>query len=236
MSKKDKKKKEKLTLRQRMMLLWIKLMSPSNLMEAKTSVEDNILLEESKNRKGIAKFLNMPVVGRFIMLLTTAILCLACIQAATYAYSTLHNHQVLVAIQKENALAAVPVQEIKDTSELGEIGDTVVTVYGDEGKLVQVYPATHSDASSHGKGYWFAENKALIRPATLTEIWRASGTSGAFPSILWLATLIVLIGSRSFFEGSWLDIKVKRRQWVLQILNAFLVILYWLLFVTPLIA
>lgn len=199
-------------------------------------VEGNAVVEEAKKSKGLSKILNTPLVGRVVSVLVTVLTVLAIIQASAFSSGALKNHKLMVEERAKNLYSLQSVESIKDTGKYGEIGDTVTTYLGDEGKITNVYPGVRSDKGKNGLGYYYAEERGLLRPSTFGEVWRGSGLGGAFASILWVLLLILLLGSKRWFKDTKFDVKSRRWLWILQIINGVLVVMFWLQFITPLVA
>lgn len=199
-------------------------------------VEGNAVVEEAKKSKGLSKILNTPLVGRVVSVLVTVLTVLAIIQASAFSSGALKNHKLMVEERAKNLYSLQSVESIKDTGKYGEIGDTVITYLGDEGKITNVYPGVRSDKGKNGLGYYYAEERGLLRPSTLGEVWRGSGLGGAFASTLWVLLLILLLGSKRWFKDTKFDVKSRRWLWILQIVNGVLVAMFWLQFITPLVA
>lgn len=199
-------------------------------------VEDNAVVEEAKKGKGLSRVLSTPLVGRVVSVLVTVLTVLAILQASVFSSIALKNHRLMVEEREKNLYSLQSVESIKDTGKYGEIGDTVITYLGDEGKITNVYPGVRSDKGKSGLGYYYAEERGLLRPATFGEVWRGSGLGGSFASALWVLMLILLLGSKRWFKDSKFDVKSRRWLWFLQIINGVLVIMFWLQFITPLVA
>lgn len=199
-------------------------------------VEGNAVVEEAKKSKGLSKILNTPLVGRVVSVLVTVLTVLAIIQASAFSSGALKNHKLMVEERAKNLYSLQSVESIKDTGKYGEIGDTVTTYLGDEGKITNVYPGVRSDRGKNGLGYYYAEERGLLRPSTFVEVWRGSGLGGAFASTLWVLLLILLLGSKRWFKDTKFDVKSRRWLWLLQIINGVLVVMFWLQFITPLVA
>lgn len=199
-------------------------------------VEGNAVVEEAKKSKGLSKILNTPLVGRVVSVLVIVLTVLAIIQASAFSSGALKNHKLMVEERAKNLYSLQSVESIKDTGKYGEIGDTVITYLGDEGKITNVYPGVRSDKGKNGLGYYYAEERGLLRPSTFGEVWRGSGLGGAFASTLWVLLLILLLGSKRWFKDTKFDVKSRRWLWLLQIINGVLVVMFWLQFITPLVA
>ena len=199
-------------------------------------VEDNAVVEEAKKGKGLSRVLNTPLVGRVVSVLVTVLTVLAILQASVFSSIALKNHRLMVEEREKNLYSLQSVESIKDTGKYGEIGDTVTTYLGDEGKITNVYPGVRSDKGKSGLGYYYAEERGMLRPATFGEVWRGSGLGGAFASALWVLMLILLLGSKRWFKDTKFDVKSRRWLWFLQIINGVLVVMFWLQFITPLVA
>lgn len=196
----------------------------------------NAVIDEAKQNKGLSRVLNTPLVGRVVSMLVTVLIVLAILQASMFSSAALKNHKIMLEERAKNVYSLQSVKSIKDTGKYGEIGDTVTTYLGDEGKIINVYPGVRSDRGKYGHGYYYAEERGLLRPSTFKEVWNGSGLGGAFASILWVMTLILLLGSNRWFKGSKFDVKSRRWLWLLQIINGVLVVVFWVQFVTPLVA
>lgn len=199
-------------------------------------IEDNAVVEEAKKGKGLSRVLNTPLVGRVVSVLVTVLTVLAILQASVFSSIALKNHRLMVEEREKNLYSLQSVESIKDTGKYGEIGDTVTTYLGDEGKITNVYPGVRSDKGKSGLGYYYAEERGLLRPATFGEVWRGSGLGGSFATALWVLMLILLLGSKRWFKDSKFDVKSRRWLWFLQIINGVLVVMFWLQFITPLVA
>ena len=213
-----------------MLLGFIRLSNP---VEAPT---ENAVIDEAKQNKGLSRVLNTPLVGRVVSVLVTVLIVLAILQASMFSSAALKNHKIMIEERAKNVYSLQSVKSIKDTGKYGEIGDTVTTYLGDEGKITNVYPGVRSDRGKYGLGYYYAGERGLLRPSTFKEVWNGSGLGGAFASILWVMVLILLLGSNRWFKGSKFDVKSRRWLWLLQIINGVLVIVFWVQFVTPLVA
>lgn len=197
---------------------------------------DNVIVDEAKKNKGLSRVLNTPLVGRVVSVLVTVLIVLSILQASMFSSAALKNHKVMLEERAKNLYSLQSVESIKDTGKYGEIGDTVTTYLGDEGKITNVYPGVRSDRGKNGLGYYYAKERGLLRPATFGEVWRGSGLGGAFASILWVLMLILLLGSKRWFKDSKFDVKSRRWLWFLQVINGVLVAMFWVQFVTPLVA
>lgn len=199
-------------------------------------VEGNAVVEEAAKGKGLSRVLNTPLVGRVVSVLVTVLTVLAILQASVFSSVALKNHKLMVEEREKNLYSLQSVESIKDTGKYGEIGDTVTTYLGDEGKITNVYPGVRSDKGKNGLGYYYAKERGLLRPSTFGEVWRGSGLGGSFASALWVLILILLLGSKRWFKDSKFDMKSRRWLWLLQIINGVLVVIFWLQFITPLVA
>lgn len=197
---------------------------------------DNVIVDEAKKNKGLTRVLNTPLVGRVVSVLVTVLIVLSILQASMFSSAALKNHKVMLEERAKNLYSLQSVESIQDTGKYGELGDTVTTYLGDEGKITNVYPGVRSDRGKNGLGYYYAKESGLLRPATFGEVWRGSGLGGAFASILWVMMLILLLGSKRWFKDSKFDVKSRRWLWFLQIINGVLVVVFWVQFVTPLVA
>ena len=197
---------------------------------------DNVIVDEAKKNKGLSRVLNTPLVGRVVSVLVTVLIVLSILQASMFSSAALKNHKVMLEERAKNLYSLQSVESIQDTGKYGELGDTVTTYLGDEGKITNVYPGVRSDRGKNGLGYYYAKERGLLRPATFGEVWRGSGLGGAFASILWVMMLILLLGSKHWFKDSKFDVKSRRWLWFLQIINGVLVAIFWVQFVTPLVA
>lgn len=199
-------------------------------------VPDNAVVDEAKKNKGLSRVLNTPLVGRVVSVLVTVLIVLSILQASMFSSAALKNHKVMLEERAKNLYSLQSVESIQDTGKYGEIGDTVTTYLGDEGKITNVYPGVRSDRGKNGLGYYYAKERGLLRPATFGEVWRGSGLGGAFASILWVLMLILLLGSKRWFKDSKFDVKSRRWLWFLQVINGVLVVMFWVQFATPLVA
>lgn len=213
-----------------MLLGFIRLSNPVE------APKDNAVIDEAKQNKGLSRVLNTPLVGRVVSVLVTVLIVLAILQASMFSSAALKNHKIMLEERAKNVYSLQSVKSIKDTGKYGEIGDTVTTYLGDEGKITNVYPGVRSDRGKYGHGYYYAEERGLLRPSTFKEVWNGSGLGGAFASILWVMVLILLLGSNRWFKDSKFDVKSRRWLWLLQIINGVLVVVFWVQFVTPLVA
>lgn len=177
-SKSDAKKPNFFTrLHTAMLLGFIRLSNP---VEAST---ENAVIDEAKQNKGLSRVLNTPLVGRVVSVLVTVLVVLAILQASMFSSAALKNHKIMIEERAKNVYSLQSVKSIKDTGKYGEIGDTVTTYLGDEGKITNVYPGVRSDRGKYGLGYYYAEVRGLLRPSTFKEVWNGSGLGGAFASI-----------------------------------------------------
>lgn len=197
---------------------------------------DNAVIDEAKKNKGLSRVLNTPLVGRVVILLVTVLTVLAILQASMYSSAALKNHEIMIEERAKNVYSLQSVQSIQDTNQYGEIGDTVTTYLGDKGNIANVYPGVHSDRGKYGLGYYYSAGNGLLRPSSFKEVWNGSGLGGTFASILWVLMLILLLGSKRWFKGSKFDVKSRRWLWFLQIINGVLIVIFWVQFITPLVA
>lgn len=197
---------------------------------------DNAVIDEAKKNKGLSRVLNTPLVGRVVIVLVTVLTVLAVMQASMYSSAALKNHEIMIEERAKNVYSLQSVQSIQDTNEYGEIGDTVTTYLGDKGNIANVYPGVRSDRGKYGLGYYYSAGSGLLRPSTFKEVWNGSGLGGTFASILWVLMLILLLGSKRWFKDSKFDIKSRRWLWLLQIINGVLIVIFWVQFITPLVA
>lgn len=197
---------------------------------------NNVIVDEAKKNKGLSRVLNTPLVGRVVSVLVTVLIVLSILQASMFSSAALKNHKVMLEERAKNLYSLQSVESIQDTGKYGELGDTVTTYLGDEGKITNVYPGVRSDRGKNGLGYYYAKERGLLRPATFGEVWRGSGLGGAFASILWVMMLILLLGSKRWFKDSKFDVKSRRWLWFLQVINGVLVAIFWVQFATPLVA
>jgi hypothetical protein len=197
---------------------------------------DNAVIDEAKKNKGLSRVLNTPLVGRVVILLVTVLTVLAILQASLFSSAALKNHKIMIEERAKNVYSLQSVQSIQDTNQYGEIGDTVTTYLGDKGNIANVYPGVRSDRGKYGLGYYYSAGSGLLRPSSFKEVWNGSGLGGTFASILWVLMLILLLGSKRWFKGSKFDVKSRRWLWLLQIINGVLIVIFWVQFITPLVA
>ena len=226
-------------VRSRLAMWWGRVLAPKPGNDAKLGKNAEhglVVVDEWRNNRGLSRVLNMPTMGRVLLVLVIVMAILGMVQAGIGCASVTTNHMVLGAVQASDAFGAVPVQSIEDANMVGEAGDKVTTIYGDTATIMQVFPGIHSDGSSAGLGYWYAQENALIRPVRFDEVWDGAGVAVAFPTLIWVFLVAVsLLSAKGFLSGGKYDIRVNKIVVAALVLVGLAVAAGWVLLMSPLV-